>query len=340
MHSCLSVTASRRSGRASLSAGLGRTWPTARLSTRWNCRGPARKILSLALLRSLRRIIRASFPLSLFLSLFSTNATHSPFNSPILYPSSPSLPSSLPAVAPLLSRAHPALRSLHCALLHPSTPSCALQLGEFSLATFPQLLRIASILYAATTVLRTPRAVLSAPITAIARTAVSAVRTSAWLTAAIGTAWAATCAIQHAPFPRALLLPAAARWWAAGAIAGCWAGAESGGRGAWLYALRLALVSAWGVARKRHVVGKWKGVDVAVFVAALAVIGAVFERDPQAVGGSAIRAVLVRLRGKRREELPRERGRGREKGKGGKRPEERSSGELVKTAVEKARKKM
>ncbi len=93
------------------------------------------------------------------------------------------------------------------------------------------------------------------------------------------------------------MLPSA-RWFLGGALAGCWAVLDRrGGRAAFLVPARLSVASAWRVGVKR---GWWRGVrggDVVLFVAGLAAVGGVYEVDPAAVSGRAVRKSLGMLRG-------------------------------------------
>lgn len=88
------------------------------------------------------------------------------------------------------------------------------------------------------------------------------------------------------------------RWFLGGFLGGLWAFIErKGGRSNFLYSIRLSVDSLWKVGVKR---GWWKGVrngDVWVFVMGLALIGAIYEADPEAVQGSPLRKALGFLRG-------------------------------------------
>lgn len=84
----------------------------------------------------------------------------------------------------------------------------------------------------------------------------------------------------------------------AGALGGMWAFVHRGqGRANFLYALRITIMSVWKTLKKRTGVKGVKGGDVWLFVGALAVINAIYERDGGAVTGGAARKVLCSLRG-------------------------------------------
>ena len=66
---------------------------------------------------------------------------------------------------------------------------------------------------------------------------------------------------------------------------------RKGGKGHFLYSMRLSIDSLWKVGVKR---GYWKGVsggDVAVFVAGLAVVNAVYEKRKGVIGGGLGRGI-------------------------------------------------
>ena len=116
-----------------------------------------------------------------------------------------------------------------------------------------------------------------------------------FITAAIGSSWGSICLFQHF-FPGKFL--ASGRWFLGGFLGGLWGFIErKEGRSNFLSSVRLSVDSLWKVGVKR---GWWKGVrngDVWVFVMGLALIGAVYEADPDAVQGSYVRKALGFLRG-------------------------------------------
>ena len=217
-----------------------------------------------------------------------------PFISPILFPTRPTLPSALTTIAPITDPAHPAIRSLSCALLHPHDPSCTRTFITYCLTAFPALAKFFTILF---TLLSLPRykSFLAEPLTSTNALAKRILRLTTFITGAIGTSWASICLFNHL-LPRTLL--PTKRWYLGGFLGGLWAFLErKSGRANFLYSARLSVDSAWKVGVKR---GWWKGVrngDVYVFVAALMVINAVYEVDPKAVSGGVVRKGLGVLRG-------------------------------------------
>ena len=118
---------------------------------------------------------------------------------------------------------------------------------------------------------------------------------SAFVAGSIGTGWVAICLFQNVLPPK--VLPTQ-RFFLGGFIAGLWSFLEQGrSRGNFLYLTRLSMDSLWKVGVKR---GWWKslrGGDVWLFVAALAVINAVYTKDQNAIKGGAVRRVIAGLRG-------------------------------------------
>ncbi|KAI9752910.1 MAG: hypothetical protein M4579_005429 [Chaenotheca gracillima] len=219
-----------------------------------------------------------------------------PFISPILFPNSnKGLPSAITAIAPVVDPAHPAIKHLTCAMLHPADPSCVRAYLTFYIQAFPRLARFVTILFA---VLSLPRyrSFLAKPLPSIEALSKSIVRTSLFFAGAIGTSWGSICLLQHL-LPRTFL--PTQRFFLGGAMGGLWAFLErKGGRGKFTYGARLSVDSAWKVATKHGWVKGVKYGDVWVFVAGLALLNAVYEVDPAAVDSGPLRKVLGFARGK------------------------------------------
>ncbi|KAI4110567.1 MAG: hypothetical protein LQ345_006961 [Seirophora villosa] len=218
-----------------------------------------------------------------------------PFVSPILYPNNHSpLPSTLASISPITDPAHPSIPHLSCALLHPGNPSCSSTFLTYILAASPPLLKFFTLIY---TLFSLPRwkAYLSSPSQELNGLAKRILRTTLFITMAIGSSWGSICLFANL-LPRAFL--PTQRWFLGGLLGGLWAFVDrKGGRSNFLYSVRLSVDSAWKVGRKR---GWWKGVrggDVGVFVAGLMLVNAVYERDAAAVQGGMLRKGLGFLRG-------------------------------------------
>lgn len=227
--------------------------------------------------------------------LILRSKTHRPFTSPILFANNPSpLPSSLASISPITDPAHPSIPHLSCALLHPSTPSCSKTFLTYILTAFPPLAKFFTLIF---TLLSLPRfkAYLASPIKELNSLAKRILRMTLFITMAIGTSWGSICLFANY-LPRKFL--PTKRWFFGGFLGGLWAFLErKGGRANFLYSVRLSLDSGWKVGRKR---GWWRGVkggDLAVFVAGLALVNVVFERDRGAVEGEMVRRGVGFLRG-------------------------------------------
>lgn len=219
------------------------------------------------------------------------------FRSPILYPSATAaalLPPGLAAMAPITSPAHPGIPRLSCALLHPHDPSCGRTFLQYMLRAFPAMARFFAMVYGAFALFRW-RAFVDHPVPFLNQLAARVLRTSLFLTGAIGTAWASICAAQRV-LPGSVL--STQRWFLGGMLAGCWAWLErDGGRSNFMYSARTSVDSLWKVGRKR---GWWVGVrdgDVVVFMVGMAVVGGVYESVPEGVEGGYVRKGLGVLRG-------------------------------------------
>ncbi|KAI0008355.1 hypothetical protein F4779DRAFT_452440 [Xylariaceae sp. FL0662B] len=202
------------------------------------------------------------------------------FVSPTLFPDQPTLPPSLSAVAPLTAQAHPLITSLSCATLHPSDPSCLRTYLTFWVRSFPRTGRFFLLFYSA---LLLPRykMLYNAPVQLLQRLLARTLRMSTFATGAISTAWASICLLQ-AWLPRTLL--PTQRFFLGGFLAGLWAFIERrDGRAVFLYSARTSLDSLWKVGIKRRWWRAMRGGDVWLFVLALAVTGAVYERDARAI---------------------------------------------------------
>ncbi|OJD33113.1 uncharacterized protein BKCO1_3300039 [Diplodia corticola] len=216
------------------------------------------------------------------------------FVSPIMFPNKPTLPRTLTAIAPITSPAHPAIKNLSCALLHPHDPSCARTYISYFIQAFPALARFFTVIFGVLSLARY-KAFIDAPFAALNRLAKSILRMSLFVTGAIGSSWASICLFQQY-MPRNFL--PTQRFFLAGFLGGLWAFLERhNGRTTFLYSFRLSVDSFWKVGVKR---GWWRGIkngDVLLFVASLAVINTMYQMDPKSVNGGVVRKGLSMLRG-------------------------------------------
>ncbi|KAI1333508.1 hypothetical protein F5Y15DRAFT_404936 [Xylariaceae sp. FL0016] len=217
-----------------------------------------------------------------------------PYVSPTLFPDQPTLPASLTAVAPLTSQAHPLITSLSCATLHPTDPSCLRTYLSFWVRSFPRMGKFFLLFYS---VMMLPRykQLYNAPLSLLHRLLARTLRITTFAAGAISSAWASICFFQ-AWFPRAFL--PTQRFFLGGFLAGLWAFVERReGRNIFLYSARTSVDSFWKVGIKRRWWRAMKGGDVWLFVVALAITGAVYERDARAIREGHIRKGISWARG-------------------------------------------
>ncbi|KAL9630021.1 MAG: hypothetical protein Q9164_006617 [Protoblastenia rupestris] len=217
-----------------------------------------------------------------------------PFISPILFPTAPqTLPATLTRLSPITSPAHPSHTALSCATLHPSDPSCTRTFANYLLTAFPALAKFFTLIYALFSLPRYKK-IYADPSSELNLLARKVLKTTTFMTGAIGTSWGSICLFQYL-FPRTFLPHA--RWFVGGAMGGMWAFVDrKGGRGQVMYSVRMSVDSLWKVGKKR---GWWRGVqggDVAVFVMSLALMNVVYERRKGAVDKGAGKG-LAWLRG-------------------------------------------
>ncbi|KAI8628385.1 hypothetical protein F5Y19DRAFT_476365 [Xylariaceae sp. FL1651] len=217
-----------------------------------------------------------------------------PYISPTLFPDQPTLPATLTAVAPLSSQAHPLITSLSCATLHPSDPSCLRTYLTFWVRSFPRMGRFFLVFYS---LLMLPRykMLYNAPLHLLNRLLSKTFRITTFATGAMSTMWASICFFQ-AWLPRTFL--PTQRFFLGGFLAGLWAIVERReGRGIFLYSARMSVDSLWKVGVKRRWWRAMRGGDVWLFALALAITGAVYERDARAIRESNVRKGMSWVRG-------------------------------------------
>jgi len=216
------------------------------------------------------------------------------FVSPAMFPGQQTLPASLVALAPLTAQAHPLITSLSCATLHPGDPSCARTVLTFWAQTLPRVGRVLILVYS---LMMLPKFKLlyNSPLYLINKLLGKSLRMSTFVTGSLSTFWASICFFQ-AWLPRKFL--ATQRFFLGGFLAGLWAFIErKSGHGMFMYTARASVDSLWKVGVKRRWWKAMRGGDVWVFVLALAVTGAVYERDAAAIREASWRKGVSWLQG-------------------------------------------
>jgi hypothetical protein len=218
-----------------------------------------------------------------------------PFVSPILFPTTKTLPSALSQIGPITSAAHPLHTSLSCALLHPSNPSCLTENLAYHVNAIPSLAKFFTLIFGA---LAIPRyaSFIKDPVSFINKLSRQILKMTMFLSLAIGSSWGSICLFQNI-LPRTFL--PTQRFFLGGFIGGLFGFLQrNGGRGQFLYSARASIDSAWKVGRKR---GWWRGVrggDVWIFVASLAVMNAIYDgRNMGAIDSGIVRRGLGSVRG-------------------------------------------
>ncbi|KAK7727364.1 hypothetical protein SLS63_007187 [Diaporthe eres] len=164
----------------------------------------------------------------------------------------------------------------------------------FWLRSFPPLTRFFLLIYSAFLVPRY-KALYNFPFTTLNKLVMNALRMSAFVTGSISSAWASICFFQTW-LPRSFL--ATQRFFLGGFLAGFWAWVErKQGRGVFLYSARASVDSLWKVGVKRRWWKAMKAGDVWVFVLAVMLTGAVYERDARAVREDSWRKGISWIRG-------------------------------------------
>ena len=212
----------------------------------------------------------------------------SPFVSPILFPNSV-LPPKLAPISPVVSSAHPSIKSLSCALLHPHEPSCL----QTYFAYFPRAIfdfaKFWTVFYGLFLLSRY-KSILRDPSHEFDKLIRRVLRSSVFLAGSIGTSWASIC-VGQAFLPRAFLTEA--RWFWGGFLGGLWAFVDrKHARGTFMYSVRASLDSYWKVGLKK---GWWSNKgnkDLWVLVASMALLNVVFELRPDAVQSGIVQRGL------------------------------------------------
>ncbi|KAF2867577.1 hypothetical protein BDV95DRAFT_581269 [Massariosphaeria phaeospora] len=217
-----------------------------------------------------------------------------PFVSPIMFPTKETLPRGLASIAPITSPAHPAIKSLSCALLHPNDPSCMGTYVSYWVQAFPKVARFFTLVFTALSVSRY-KAFLDSPISALNQLVKRILRMSLFISGMIGTSWGSICLFQNT-LPRTFL--STQRWFLGGFLGGLWAFLErKSGRSNFMYAARMSIDSFWKVGIKR---GWWRGIkngDVLLFALSLATVNVLYEISPKSVNSGVARKGLGVLRG-------------------------------------------
>lgn len=161
--------------------------------------------------------------------------------------------------------------------------------------SFPGLARFLALFYTAMSILRYKR-FIQAPLSSVNRLAKTILKTTVAISGAIGASWGSICLFASI-FPRSFL--PRFRFFLGGLLGGCFQFLDrtKAGRVNSLYAARVSVDSLWKVGVKHR---WWKGIqggDVLVFVAALAMLNAVYELRAKAIDDAGTKLMVKALRG-------------------------------------------
>lgn len=216
------------------------------------------------------------------------------FVSPVLRPKDlTTLPSSIdPIIAPITSRAHPALQHLSCALIHPAETSCFTPFLRQILLSMGKIGRFMALYYGAFSLIRI-RSLFKDPISFITKLAAKILRVTVVVCGSLAGSWGSICFFNNY-LPKSFLPKS--RFFLGATLSSCIAIIDQSptGHENAMYTTRLSLDSLWKVGKKR---GWWKGVkggDVGIFVVSLAVFSLLWDSQRNVFAKDSS-MVLVRL---------------------------------------------
>ena len=219
------------------------------------------------------------------------------YTSPILRPKDlTTLPASInPIIAPITSRAHPAIENLSCALLHPSETSCFTPFIRQFLLSFKSIGKTFTLFYAALSLLRIKSAMKSPP-KFLARLVAQILKVTLVISGGISTAWGFICFFNNY-LPKKFMPES--RFVLGGILGGTLAAIDQSptGHGNNMYVTRLSIDTLWKVGVKKR---WWKGIrggDVLVMTAALATLNVLYDVKRSTFAKEQTMMVVKLLRG-------------------------------------------
>lgn len=217
--------------------------------------------------------------------------------SPVLRPKDlTTLPASIdPVIAPITSRAHPALQHLSCALIHPAETSCFTPFLRQVLLSMGSLGRFFTMYYGAFSLFRIRR-LFKDPLSFATSLAMQILRVTVVVCGSLAGSWGSICFFNNY-LPKSFIPEF--RFFLGATLSSCLAIIDQSptGHENAMYTTRLSLDSLWKVGRKR---GWWKGVkggDVGIFVVALAVFSVLYDSQRAVFAKDGSMALVRLLRG-------------------------------------------
>ncbi|KAJ9664566.1 hypothetical protein H2198_000217 [Neophaeococcomyces mojaviensis] len=215
--------------------------------------------------------------------------------SPILRPNDvTTLPAGVnPAISSITSRAHPALQSLSCALLHPSETSCFTPVLRQILLSFNSFARGFTLYYSAFSLLRF-RDLTKQPIPFLSDLMARIIKVTTVFCLSIAGSWGSICFFNN--FLPKSLFPKF-RIFLGGAVSGSIAIIDRSATAHEnnMYAVRNSLSTLWKVGVKRRWWKSIKGGDVYIFVAALATLNMLYDGMRETEVGRAGTMMAIKL---------------------------------------------
>ncbi|KAK7204194.1 hypothetical protein BZA70DRAFT_290742 [Myxozyma melibiosi] len=218
-----------------------------------------------------------------------------PFNSPILYPDSYVLPKAYSSIDPIVSQAHPGIKNLSCALMHPMEQSCSASYVKSLSRQYLQFARYILPFFTAKTLLSVRHADMNLTKLKLMEMARSATKLNLFLTMVSSTIWSGLCSSQFLISNN--VLPTS-RMKVIGFVAGLWAYIyNSGGKQQYISVARMATESYWKSLVKHNKVRTIPNGDVLVFAGSFAVIMSLYDRSSGSVESGLIKKVLQLVSG-------------------------------------------
>lgn len=205
------------------------------------------------------------------------------FVSPLMFPEISTLPAELASIEPVIGLAHPSMKTLTGALMHPTEPSEFRTYTEFILSNSGAVSKYVFALYAAISLLG--RKKTNFPLIAVLGSVLAkTIRTTIFIVMTTASAWLGIGLSQQLLSNR--LMPVF-RYRIIGFLAGLWAFVDQvNGQFRFTYATRMAIMSYWRMLVKQRRIKPIPHGEVALFAAAFAAVMTIFDIAPHSIPGN------------------------------------------------------
>ncbi|KAK9455271.1 hypothetical protein V1511DRAFT_499958 [Dipodascopsis uninucleata] len=219
-----------------------------------------------------------------------------PFNSPILYPNSYVLPSKYQVIDPIVSQAHPGIRHLSCALLHPYESSCLMSYINDSASTFKHFARYTLPLYGIIMILKSRKLITSQASVSVLLS--EFIRSTLFISMIVSTSWAGICNSQQEMQANRI---SSARIRLVGFVAGLWACIDkSYGRAKYIPIARMGFETYLKSLKQKGYIKNVRHGDVIVFAISFAILMRIFNQNQDLIFNKGTRKALSTISGKAR----------------------------------------